>query len=167
MHSPPSFLRYHTGSEPSHAWRHFALNIPYYTHFTSPIRRYADCMVHRLLQATLETDSSVRSAVRLANKEGGGLRAHHVPTVYQQVALSSLPEASDLNKQATECNDRKSAADAASEASSRVFMCLYLKDHPTEKEAFVLSLGAKSFTIYVPDWGLQQMVYVDKCGAVG
>ena len=34
-------------------WRHYALNIPYYTHFTSPIRRYADVMVHRLLTASL------------------------------------------------------------------------------------------------------------------
>ncbi|KAF7701535.1 Exosome complex exonuclease RRP44 [Cucumispora dikerogammari] len=32
---------------------HFGLNVPIYTHFTSPIRRYADILVHRVLKQSL------------------------------------------------------------------------------------------------------------------
>jgi ribonuclease R len=41
---------------------HFGLAFGYYTHFTSPIRRYPDIMVHRLLEKYMEGGRSVNAA---------------------------------------------------------------------------------------------------------
>ncbi|KAG2229742.1 hypothetical protein INT48_000034 [Thamnidium elegans] len=43
-------------------YQHYALNENVYTHFTSPIRRYADVMVHRLLESALEGKNGARKA---------------------------------------------------------------------------------------------------------
>lgn len=42
------------GAHPYPAFWHYGLACPIYTHFTSPIRRYADVLVHRLLHASID-----------------------------------------------------------------------------------------------------------------
>ena len=42
---------------------HYGLNFPLYTHFTSPIRRYADLVDHRLVTLTLAHREKTRELI--------------------------------------------------------------------------------------------------------
>lgn len=58
---------------------HYALNIPAYTHFTSPIRRYPDLIVHRTLHAFLAGKSEPYSHDELDK------RAEHINTIQDEI----------------------------------------------------------------------------------
>ena len=38
---------------------HYSLNRKFYTHFTSPIRRYIDIVVHRLVKSIINNDKKI------------------------------------------------------------------------------------------------------------
>lgn len=124
-------------SRNSESWRHYALSIPYYTHFTSPIRRYADVCVHRLLEKTLN-----RSEVAIERSE-----------------------IDRLERTAVQCNEMKSAAKKAQERSDEVYMAVFLMSHPMEVKGVVIGIGPKSFTLLIPSLGLQTRLFVDEMPA--
>uniref|UniRef100_A0A8C5ACW9 DIS3-like exonuclease 2 n=1 Tax=Gadus morhua TaxID=8049 RepID=A0A8C5ACW9_GADMO len=105
-------------------FQHYALNVPRYTHFTSPIRRYPDLVVHRLLAASLGTPPCA------------------------------------VQKQASHCNDRKTASKRVQELSSELFFGVFVREcGPLESEAMVSGVLDESFDVLVLSYGVQKRIY--------
>lgn len=77
---------------------HFGLAFDHYTHFTSPIRRYPDMMVHRLLQHYLDNGKSVSKkefedkCVHSSEREKRAADAERASIKYKQVEFMSMAE---------------------------------------------------------------------------
>ncbi|XP_035214589.1 DIS3-like exonuclease 2 [Stegodyphus dumicola] len=114
-------------------FHHYALNVPLYTHFTSPIRRYPDIIVHRLLGAALLYNST--------------------PDVTAEV----------LQRCAVHCNDKKYNAKRVSELSSELFLAAFIRELASvPAKAMVMGVMDHSFDCLILEMGIIKRVYCDK-----
>ncbi|KAF5828225.1 hypothetical protein DUNSADRAFT_18006 [Dunaliella salina] len=125
-------LYFCSGDHAPHEFLHYGLASPIYTHFTSPIRRYADVMVHRLLAAVLQLESLPETA-----RDREGLRAG----------------ADNLNK-------RHRNAQLAGRASVELHTLIFFKDRTVHADARVTKVKANGLIVFVPKYGIEGPVYL-------
>ena len=104
-----------SGEIPKDQWHHYGLAAPVYTHFTSPIRRYADLLVHRLLTISLKEMYNTRNLI----------------------------EKIDYAAYAEMCSEKSLNARKAGKECTKLFHCLLLKDEgPRVYESLVFDVDA-------------------------
>ncbi|MDY5324009.1 MAG: RNB domain-containing ribonuclease, partial [Succinivibrio sp.] len=118
---------------------HFGLALEKYAHFTSPIRRYADLQLHRVIKFILEKQQK---------RDWGkiGARSYTKPEL---VALG------------TKCTDREIAAANAEREVDASLACVYMEKFIGQTvEGTITGCTSFGLFVYLDNFGVDGMVYV-------
>ncbi|MDO4544932.1 MAG: ribonuclease R [Bacillota bacterium] len=74
---------------------HFGLALKYYCHFTSPIRRYPDLMIHRIIKAAIKEEMSAKGLKHFRKKAS---EAADISSVAERKAIEAEREVEKLKK---------------------------------------------------------------------
>jgi exosome complex exonuclease DIS3/RRP44 len=109
---------------------HYGLASPVYTHFTSPIRRYADVLVHRLLATALGIDP-----------------------------LPAACEDKTKTRETCEViNHRHRMAQLAGRSSSQLFTLVFFRDRDVVEDAIITAVKSNGISVMVPRYGIENQI---------
>jgi len=115
-----------SGTLPESDFWHYGLASEIYTHFTSPIRRYADVIVHRLLAECISGNNGIN---------------------YDQSLLLDKVKMKEL---CDVLNNRNRMAQQAGRSSVEVYTNLFFRDKIMEDEAYVVRVMKNGFSVLIP-----------------
>ena len=132
---------------------HFGLAYPAYTHFTSPIRRYPDLLVHRVIKSILSgrryqlpgLPLPGEAHIKLARRLAAQARLKDKPSQPSQkpTAEQQAWEAAGLH-----CSANERRADEASRDVEAWLKCQYMREHLGEDFSGTVS-GVTAFGVFV------------------
>jgi len=133
---------------------HFALATKEYTHFTSPIRRYPDLIVHRALKWALENPDVAPLRTHVENSRTGKEETVAVLGPYRRVELQDI---------AAESSEAERRADAAERELMEWKTAQFMESHLGEEySALIISVQKFGFFVELVEIFVEGLVSIDR-----